>query len=228
MILPTLLALTIADQATYLAPVAQEMTKEWPQNRAVTIVCHGHSVPAGYGRTPVIDSLAAYPNQLRVALADKFPHAVINVIVTAIGGENSIQGAKRFAKDVLSLHPDVVTIDYGLNDRGFPAPEVKKAWTQMVTDAKAAGAKVILLTPSPDLRATMLDASDPLSVEAAQIRDVAAETGVGLVDSYARFQEILREGKKMEPFMAQVNHPNRAGHTEIAKLLIPWFTQVKA
>ena len=47
----------------------------------------------------------------------QFPHAVLNVIVTAIGGEDSIAGAARFERDVLALRPAVVTIDYALNDR---------------------------------------------------------------------------------------------------------------
>ena len=107
----------IADPKTYLADVSKLLTAEWPKNRTVNIVCHGHSVPAGYFQTPTVNLLSAYPSMLHTKLATKFPHAVINVIVTAIGGENSEQGAKRFASDVLSLKPDVVTIDYSLNDR---------------------------------------------------------------------------------------------------------------
>jgi len=30
-----------------------ELQKEWPKNRAMNIVFHGHSVPAGYFKTPL-------------------------------------------------------------------------------------------------------------------------------------------------------------------------------
>lgn len=87
-----------ADPRSYLAPVVAELQKQWPKNRTVNLVFHGHSVPAGYFRTPTVDSLHAYPGLVRQGLAERFPFGVINVIVTAIGGENSAAGAaRRFA-----------------------------------------------------------------------------------------------------------------------------------
>lgn len=38
----------IADKQGYLFEISELLKKEWPNNRAVNIVCHGHSVPAGY------------------------------------------------------------------------------------------------------------------------------------------------------------------------------------
>ncbi len=227
MISTLLLAMTLANPKTYLQPIAVELEKAWPSNRTVNIVCHGHSVPAGYAQTPKVDTFSAYPHLLHVRLKEQFQKAVINVIVTAIGGENSVQGAKRFDADVLSLRPDVVTIDYALNDRGVPLDQTRKAWTEMVDKAKAKGIKVILLTPSPDLTANILDPNDPLSQHAEQVRAIANEEGVGLADTYARFKELIQSGKKLEPYMAQSNHPNRAGHDEIVSVLLPWFLEPK-
>lgn len=84
----------VADPATYLQDFGALCRVDWPKNRLVNVVCHGHSVPAGYFKTPEIRSLEAYPNQLRVLLAQKYPHAMINVIVTAIGGRN-LGGRRR-------------------------------------------------------------------------------------------------------------------------------------
>ena len=47
------LLLSIADQPTYLQPITAEMRKQWPGNRTINIVFHGHSVPAGYAATPL-------------------------------------------------------------------------------------------------------------------------------------------------------------------------------
>src|SRR3954471_18679187 len=105
-----------ASPDNYLAEVISQLQRHWPTNRTITIVCHGHSVPAGYFKTPVVDTFNAYPHLLHVAIKARRPHAVTNVIVAAIGGENAESGAKRFERDVLSLRPDVVTIDYALND----------------------------------------------------------------------------------------------------------------
>ena len=101
----------------YLAPLLDEMAIKWPNNRIVNIVCHGHSVPAGYFATPYVNTFSAYPHLLHRMVKERFPFSVSNVIVTAIGGETSVKGAERFRKDVLIHKPDLLTIDYGLNDR---------------------------------------------------------------------------------------------------------------
>ncbi len=51
---------------------------DWPQNRLLNIVCHGHSVPAGYFATPVVDTFHAYPHLLHRELKHRFPFAVAN------------------------------------------------------------------------------------------------------------------------------------------------------
>jgi lysophospholipase L1-like esterase len=213
----------VADPATYLAAIRAEMQKTWPKNRLVNVVCHGHSVPAGYFRTPVVDSPHAYPHLLFLKLKEHYPHAVVNVIVTAIGGENAVSGAARFERDVLSLRPDVVTIDYALNDRGVGLPAARAAWVSMITQAQARNIPVILLTPTPDQGARLDDPNDPINQHAQQIRDLAAQYHVGLVDSLAAFKARIKDGIKLADLMSQGNHPNTAGHEIVADALLPWF-----
>lgn len=76
-------------------------------------------MPAGYFAKPNVDTLQAYPQILLRKLKAVNPFAVINVIVTAIGGEYSLSGSERYEREVLPPVPDVVTIDNGLNDRGL-------------------------------------------------------------------------------------------------------------
>lgn len=212
-----------ANPQTYLGDVCKELVKSWPANRTVTIVCHGHSVPAGYFRTPAVHTFEAYPYLLHRGLCKRFPHAVINVIVTGIGGENAEQGAKRFKRDVLSLRPDVVTIDYALNDRAIGLARSEKAWRRMIAMALAHHVKVILLTPTPDLKAHLDDPNDPLNQHAQQIRQLAAEYHVGLVDSLELFQAKIKSGTPLKDLMAQANHPNAEGHKIVAAGLLDWF-----
>ena len=212
-----------ASPVDYLSDVTKLMRTDWPKNRTVNIVCHGHSVPAGYFQTPRVQTLDAYPHLLHQKLAERFPHAVINVIVTAIGGENSEAGARRFERDVLSLHPDVVTIDYALNDRGIGLERAKLAWTGMIQAAQNAKAKVILLTPTPDQGSKLDDPSDPLNQHSNQVRQLAQEHHVGLVASYAEFKKEIAAGAPLASLMSQSNHPNRAGHELVSRALAIWF-----
>ncbi|HEX4119181.1 MAG TPA: SGNH/GDSL hydrolase family protein [Verrucomicrobiae bacterium] len=220
---PTVADTAPANPRVYLSNVCDELSKPWPKNRTVNIVCHGHSVPAGYFKTPEVRTFDAYPTLMHQQLCARFPHAVINVIVTAIGGENSESGALRFEADVLSLKPDVVTIDYALNDRAIGLKRSGKAWRTMIEMALARHVKILLLTPTPDLRAHLDNPRDPLNEQAEQIRRLSREYGVGLVDSLARFQEVAHSGGHLADYMAQGNHPNRRGHELVAEELLKWF-----
>lgn len=198
------------------ADLRGKLEKKWPNNHEVRIVCHGHSVPTGYFFDGKVETFNAYPHLLHVALNQKYPNAVINVITTGIGGENALQGAQRFKDDVLSLKPDVVTIDYSLNDRGPGAPAVRSAWKSMVVSAKEAGVLVILLIPTPDLIEDILDPNANLAIHARQVRELAKELDVKLVDSYQKFLDLKAKGTDLQPYMSQNNHPNRAGHQVVA------------
>jgi len=212
-----------ADPDTYLRPVVERLETAWPENRTLNIVCHGHSVPAGYFKTPIVDTFNAYPHLVHRGLKGRFPHAVINTIVTAIGGESSVSGAARFEADVLSLKPDVVLIDYSLNDRRVGLKKAREAWVSMIETALAAGVKVILLTPTGDTRADLHNPEEPLNLHAAQVRELAREYGVGLVDSWALLKAHVASGKPLENLMSQVNHPNRKGHEMVAEAVLRWF-----
>jgi lysophospholipase L1-like esterase len=209
----------------YLAEILALLKKDWPDNRLVNVVCHGHSVPAGYFKTPVVDTMNAYPHLLHLQLNRRFPHAVINVIVTAIGGETSEGGAARFDQEVLTHRPDVLTIDYGLNDRGMGLERARTAWTGMIEKALARQIKVILLTPTGDTTANLDDPADPLNQHAAQIRSLERHYQVGLADSFAATKAAVQSGVPLDDSMSQHNHPNRRGHEIAAAELMKWFVE---
>ena len=72
----------------YLQSIKSELIKEWPKNRAINLVFHGHSVPSGYFKTPDVKPFQSYPLLLLKELKKVYPYAVINIILTCIGGEN--------------------------------------------------------------------------------------------------------------------------------------------
>jgi lysophospholipase L1-like esterase len=205
--------------AQYFIPVKETLHRKWPENRTVNIVFHGHSVPAGYFNTPHVNTLKAYPHQALEALKNTYPYAVINVITTAIGGENSEQGCERFENEVLALRPDVLFIDYALNDRTIGLDRAKKAWEYMILGAQKRNIKIALLTPTPDLAENILDDNAPLEKHAAQIRRLAAKHQTGLVDCHAAFKEKAGKGENLHSYMSQNNHPNARGHQMIANLI---------
>ena len=199
------------------------MLVEWPKNRTINLVFHGHSVPAGYFKTPVVNTLASYPYLVLKDIKSAYPMTVVNVINTSIGGENSESGLKRFEADVLTHKPDVLFIDYALNDRGMGLERAKIAWEKMIRWALEKNIKVILLTPSPDQRVDIKDDLSILDQHANQIKELAKSFQIGLIDTYALYKNKVKSGSNLVDYMSQVNHPNEKGHQMITDEILGYF-----
>ena len=200
----------------------QELKVAWPKNRTIHVIFHGHSVPAGYHKTPEVKPFESYPLMAMEKIQKANPHAVMNAIVTAIGGEDSVKGAARFEKDVLSLRPDVIFIDYALNDRRMPEAQVEKAWRSMARAAKKKGVPVVFLTPTGADGARYDAPDEPLEIRAAIIRKVASEEGVPVGDVLVAWKAALK-GTRQERLLATGNHPNKRGHEIAAKVIARMF-----
>ena len=213
----------IASKANYLEKIKAEMLVEWPKNRTINLVFHGHSVPAGYFKTPVVNTLASYPYLVLKDIKSAYPLTVVNVINTSIGGEHSESGLKRFEADVLTHKPDVLFIDYALNDRGMGLERAKAAWEKMIRLALEKNIKVILLTPSPDQRVDIKDDLSILDQHANQIKELAKSFQIGLIDTYALYKNKVKSGSNLVDYMSQVNHPNEKGHQMITDEIMGYF-----
>jgi acyl-CoA thioesterase-1 len=213
----------VANPETYLASTKEELRKKWPKNRTIYLVFHGHSVPSGYFSTPEVRTLEAYPFQVLADLKKQYPTAVVNTITTSIGGENSVQGQKRFKKDVLTHKPDVLFIDYALNDRSIGLVPSREATEKMIKAALKKNIKVILLTPSPDLTVEILKPDNILAQFTAQLKSLSEKYHIGLVDSQRAFSDLAQSGINLKDYMAQSNHPNQKGHALIANEILKWF-----
>lgn len=210
-----------ADQ--YLSDLKTELVKKWPDNRTINLVFHGHSVPSGYFATPNVSTLEAYPHALLTKLKQLYPFAVINVITTSIGGENSEQGQKRMKNEVLIHKPDVLFIDYALNDRALGLERSGAAMEKMIRMALSKHLKVILLTPSPDISTDILKTDNPLQKHTEQLIQLAKKYNIGVSDSFGRFKMLAGKGEDLKAYMAQSNHPNKKGHQVIADVLFSYF-----
>ena len=213
----------IATPSNYLNDIKAELVKKWPENRTINLVFHGHSVPAGYFKTPMVNTFDSYPYQVLKRIKEQYPFAVVNIINTSIGGENSVRGAQRFETEVLNHEPDVLFLDYALNDTGVGLEKSYGAWNNMIGKTLNKKIQIILLTPSPDQRISIMETNNVLEQHKNQIRQLAKENGVGLVDSYALFKEKVVAGDSISKYMSQVNHPNAEGHGIIADEIYKYF-----
>jgi acyl-CoA thioesterase-1 len=213
----------IADPTIYLSAIKTELNKQWPANRNINLVFHGHSVPSGYAKTPLVNTFDSYPYQLLALLKKEYPYAIINIIVTAKGGENSIQGAERFERDALIHNPDVLFIDYALNELNTDPKKTYAAWDGMIKKALARNIRVILLTPSPDQRINLADPYNSLKRNTDQIIQLANDNHIGVANAFGVFNTLYINGDSLKIYMSQVNHPNQSGNALIAQELVKWF-----
>ena len=213
----------VADTGAYLSGIKKALTIPWPHNHTINLVFHGHSVPSGYRDKHEVHTLEAYPQLVLRALKEKYPYAVINIIVTAIGGENSVSGEARFEKDVLPYRPDVLFIDYALNDRRIGLEKTKQAMEKMIKMALKKHIRIILVTPSPDLKVDITVPGNILEQYTNQLIALAQQYHIGLANSYAAFVNLAKSGEDLHKYMAQYNHPNGKGHAIIANEIMKWF-----
>jgi len=225
---PTAANSKLPDQAADVRRLFVELTKEWPDNRTINVVFHGHSVPAGYHQTPQVKPFESYPFMVYQGLNARFPTAVLNTITTAIGGENSVQGAARFRRDVLSHRPDLVFIDYAINDRSLPLDEVERAWRDMIRVARENHVPVVLLTPTGTQPDDLSNPRDPLSIRAELIRRLGREYELPVGDVSARWQEALDAGTPKESLLSHYFHPNEAGHHIAAAEILSTIDEMRA
>ena len=199
-----------------------------PGNRPINIVWHGHSIVAGYHKSPQNQPFDSYPFLVWQGLNGRFPTASIANITTAIGGENSVQGAARFERDVLTHYPNLLFIDYAVNDRNQPLDKVEKAWRSMIESAQAQQVPLILMTPTGTRFNDLADPEDALAVRAELIRKLGKEYNVPVADLSRAWQAALDAGTPQESLLAQGLHPNRKSHDIAAQEILRVLDEMDA
>lgn len=216
--------------------------------KAVTVVVFGDSTTAPR------EAVQVYADCLKRDLPKKGIQA--EIINAGIGGNTTADAKGRFEKDVLDRHPDIVVIQFGINDSTVdvwkkpPATQsrVKKdqyaKTLEHFVDTLRKDCKVILMTPNPIRWTPTLrgiygkppyrpDDSDGFNVTlgpyADCVRAVAKNKKVPLVDVYAAFQAYGHvKGQSVDDLLLDGMHPNDKGHRLVADLLIKVLLKLDA
>ncbi len=120
----------------------------------ICIVCFGDSVTEG---TPQVHPEETFPRVLERRLNQRFrpERAAFQVLNAGIGGENTAEGLARIQADVLDHGPQIVVVEFGLNDvryepeKQIPVPQFVENLGRIATAIMEIGAQVILTTPNP-------------------------------------------------------------------------------
>jgi hypothetical protein len=115
---------------------------------------------------------------------------------------------------------DLLFIDYALNDRSIGLARTEVAWRKMIEEALASDLKLVLLTPTPDLKENILDKNAPLMGYVKMIQKLGKEYHIPVVNVYHKFKELKNSGTDISKYMAQNNHPNELGHQVVLNEIV--------
>ncbi len=184
----------------------------------VTIVAFGDSITAGYAVR------RGFPSFWKEMLQKKYPDAKIEMINSGVSGDTTMDGLARLDWSVLSYEPDLVTINFGINDcvLRLDLAEFEMNLVEMIRRIRSGPGSEMLLLSSQPLETPPYD---QLILDYYQaIERVAREMDVGFVDVYWAWMERVRQGTPLGSLiLSGLDHPNEAGYRIIAEELMKLF-----
>jgi len=184
----------------------------------MTIVAFGDSITAGYAVR------RGFPSFWKEMLAEKYQQANIRMVNSGISGDTSMDGLARLDWSVLSYEPDLVTINFGINDcvLGLGLDEFEMNLVKMVRRIRSCPNSEILLLSSQPLETPPYDR---LVLDYYQaVQRVAEEMDAGFVDVHGAWMEHVQAGTPLSSLILPgLDHPNEAGYRIIAEELMRWL-----
>ncbi len=201
-----------------LRKYVERTRQELESGADATIVCFGDSITAGYAVR------RGFPSFLLESLRQRFPDSKIEMINSGISGDTSQDGLSRLDWAVLSYEPDLVTINFGINDcvLGLSLEEFEMNLVEMVRRIRAGPDSEILLLSSQPLESPPYD--QRVLDYYQTVERVAKEMNVGFVDVYGAWMKRVRAGMPLDSLILPgLDHPNEAGYRIIAEELMSLF-----
>ena len=200
-----------------------ELMRRAESEEQITVVCIGGSITQGViSQGPLdstLESRAPYADIFRDWWKERFPNTEVKFINAGIGGTDSYLGVHRLERDVLSYEPDLVLVEFSVNDGndGF----YKKSYDNLIYQ----------LLSAPKRPAVML-------LFMAQTNGISAQANHAMVGfhyqlpmvSYGNvMKSYLEEGRYSEKELAGDGvHPSALGHAITGEILWTYLNRVYA
>jgi lysophospholipase L1-like esterase len=182
----------------------------------VTVVAMGGSITTGYAADP--PHSRGWAAQVAAWLGR---HGHVRFVNAGVSGTDSAAGAQRVQAHVLAEQPDLVFVEYGVNDEG-QAPAVRERSYEGLL-------RQLLAAPhAPAVVALMLtqQGNQPRGAVQTQLR-TAAHYGVTAIDFGRWMQARVEAGDAgWAPLYDEPVHPNQQGHDRIAQAVVETLQQV--
>lgn len=175
--------------------------------KPISYVAIGGSVTQGAWATL---PCAKFASRIDLWLKQTFPKSKVHYVNAGIGQTDSAYGLKRVKGDVLAYRPDLVIVDFDVND----------AWQKESTESYRTLVKTIL--DSPTHPAVILLAVMDRNGNSAQDwhMPVAKEFNLPYLSEKNALLPLVKSGDlKLEDVTADAIHPNDLGHHVLAQFI---------
>ncbi|MFA6448682.1 MAG: GDSL-type esterase/lipase family protein [bacterium] len=184
----------------------------------VTIVAFGDSITEGY------DSARSFVDFWEEALRKNYPSALLRMINSGISGDTTFGAVDRFRRDVAPHRPDLVTVQFGINDcyNTVYRSEFRENLQWIILRIQEeTGAEIILVT-------SMLPRNEQDHESLMRYYDVirfyATEYNLAIVELDTLWLRALRGERDFDSLVLPDGiHPSEAGHRLIAEEFMRLF-----
>lgn len=187
----------------------------------VTIACIGGSITQGSISNGPLDSeikrRECYANIFFAWWKETFPNTEVMVINAGIGGTDSYLGVHRVQTDVLDYHPDLVLVEYSVNDGANNS--YKNSYDNLVRRIlKSEDAPAVLL---------LFMAQTNLNTAQNVHQLIGFNYGLPMVSHYNLIKDFFENGRYTEAQMSgDVSHPSAFGHALVGEMLWDYLNTV--
>ncbi len=192
-----------------------KLIKKAKSGENISIVGLGGSITAGGAASPKKD----YGSLVAKWFRDTFPETRVFYINKGIGATGSIWGAERVERDVLELKPDLVLVEFSVNDADTPFE--KEAYESMLR-------KILEFEPQIAVLHIANVRYDFETGEGTNVQDMHAE----ICEHYGVPVISMKNGVygKLDwtEFIPDTIHPNDLGHEIMASLVMMKLSDIMA
>lgn len=177
-----------------------------------------------------------YSNYVEMWTVTRFPQWKLTFRNVGIGGDRSVGGNARFARDVAAFKPTAMTVDFGMNDGSYRAfgEDTFKPYMDglqgMANQAKAANIRAAWVTPQPldtgDQGPTALTGyNQTLEKFSAGVREIAEKNGGLFVDQFHPYLATLDRARSQSMPYERITagdavHPGPPGQAMMAAAIL--------
>lgn len=175
-----------------------------------------------------------YSNYVEMWTVSRFPTWKLTFRNVGIGGDRSVGGNSRFARDVLAYKPTALTVDFGMNDGSYRAFDDKiyqtyvKGLQGIADQAKKAGIRVAWITPQPTERGEPGPQLEGYNITLEKFSDgpkeIAKKNGGLFIDQFHPYLTVIEKARaadsKIRITGGDAVHPGPPGQALMAAAIL--------